>query len=490
MLKLALEAQTTNRIKALSYLQEAQKMESDIADTTLLNLYNTAGIIYKDQESYYVALNYFYKLLDLQEKIKPSGKLFTYNNIGGCYYLLRDKNKARKFWENALSEYKLYDNVPGSDLSKGSLIYNNLAVLEKDEKNYARAFEMLNEFKSQNEKFKDTLNIIMAYENLTDVYIHFKENQSAVKGLWKALKLSEQIKSDYDIASLYNKLGQIYLYPIQQKDSAFFYLQRTFKMSERHGFVDLKLSSAEKLVNYYKGENNFKQALHYLSLAKQLSEQRISRDNKDKISRLEFEFNEKIKQREIITHQKKKEYFFICGLTALLLFSVIIFLMFKLQKNISLKKAAENRTLIEQLEVKNKELTVKAIHMLQTSEMIESTHKELQEMKAMTASPSHKLLTRVITDLKNGSHNFNKSEFEKLLIEIDGNFYKNLVNTYPTLTKNEIRLCAFLKLNLSSKEISAITQQTPHSIVVARSRLRKKLGIEESSSLTNFLFRF
>ncbi|WP_068599285.1 helix-turn-helix transcriptional regulator [Vaginella massiliensis] len=75
-------------------------------------------------------------------------------------------------------------------------------------------------------------------------------------------------------------------------------------------------------------------------------------------------------------------------------------------------------------------------------------------------------------------------------METDSDFYKRLLEKYPNLTKNELRLCAFLRLNFSSKEISAITQQSPHSIVVARSRLRKKIGLDESQSLTNFLVQF
>lgn len=45
-------------------------------------------------------------------------------------------------------------------------------------------------------------------------------------------------------------------------------------------------------------------------------------------------------------------------------------------------------------------------------------------------------------------------------------------------------------MNLSAKEISAITQQSPNSIVSARYRLKKKLGLEEGESMDIFLIRF
>jgi DNA-binding CsgD family transcriptional regulator len=62
--------------------------------------------------------------------------------------------------------------------------------------------------------------------------------------------------------------------------------------------------------------------------------------------------------------------------------------------------------------------------------------------------------------------------------------------TYPDLTPNEKKICAFLRLNMSTKDIAAITHQSVHSLNVARTRLRKKLGIDGTDeNLVNFLNR-
>ena len=171
------------------------------------------------------------------------------------------------------------------------------------------------------------------------------------------------------------------------------------------------------------------------------------------------------------------------------MFSVIVFLMFKLQKSKSEKKVAENKLLAKKLDEKNKELANNAVKMMQASEIFQTTQKELNEMDPKYED-DRKMISRIIMDFKKGSQALNKSEFDKLFIETDEDFYKKLLDKYPSLTKNELRLCVFLRQNLSSKEISAITQQSPHSIVVARSRLRKKLGLEESQSISNFLIQF
>ena len=161
--------------------------------------------------------------------------------------------------------------------------------------------------------------------------------------------------------------------------------------------------------------------------------------------------------------------------------------MYRLQKSKANQRKIENELLLQKMEGKNKELTSNAIQMLQVSERIDATQKELNHLKSIADSPTKKMLSTIILDLKKGNQSFNKDEFEKLFIETDEEFYKKLLHEFPTLTKNEIRLCAFAKMNFSAKEISAVTQQSPNSILVGRSRLRKKLGLEENQSLTAFL---
>jgi DNA-binding CsgD family transcriptional regulator len=75
------------------------------------------------------------------------------------------------------------------------------------------------------------------------------------------------------------------------------------------------------------------------------------------------------------------------------------------------------------------------------------------------------------------------TEFEEKFSEINDTFYKRLNLKHPGLTPNDMKLCAFLRLNLSTKEICAITYQTPNAIDVARHRLRKKLGLGQSGNL-------
>ena len=81
-------------------------------------------------------------------------------------------------------------------------------------------------------------------------------------------------------------------------------------------------------------------------------------------------------------------------------------------------------------------------------------------------------------------------EFKVLFQNLHSDFYAHLYEKHPDLTANEKRLCTFIRLNMSSKEISSITQQSLKSIEMARSRLRGKLGLKREDNLCVYLQKF
>jgi DNA-binding CsgD family transcriptional regulator len=81
-------------------------------------------------------------------------------------------------------------------------------------------------------------------------------------------------------------------------------------------------------------------------------------------------------------------------------------------------------------------------------------------------------------------------EFEKHFNETHPDFYRLLLERYPELTTNEIKLSALLKLNLNTKEIARITDRSPRSIEVMRSRIRQKMELTRDENLVQVLMRF
>lgn len=477
----------SNPEKAFEYINQALLHKNEITPTQELKLYEVTAAAYSNQQSYLLALDYFYKALALQKKVDTLRLHYIYNNIGCTYMQLGDSTKSRKF---------LYKSVEGlkNTISKGKsveksveayLVYSNLAVLEMEGKHYKKALEMFHIYNKHSIRLKDTIGIVNTYQNLSNIFHSLKQTDSSRYYYNKGIYLAKKAKLANEIVYLYYYKGLNF--NKTQNDSALYYLEKSFAMANKKRLNDIKLSSARTLADLYETQNDYKKATEYLHIANTLSEESLTLQNNKKVELLEFENDQKAKQQEALVETQKRESILIFSFILLVPVSLIVFLMYRLQKTKANQRKTENELLLQKMEGKNKELTSNAIQMLQVSERIDATHKELNHLKSISDSPTKKMLSTIILDLKKGNQSFNKQEFEKLFIETDEEFYKKLLHEFPTLTKNEIRLCAFAKMNFSAKEISSVTQQSPNSILVGRSRLRKKLGLEESQSLTAFL---
>jgi DNA-binding CsgD family transcriptional regulator len=148
----------------------------------------------------------------------------------------------------------------------------------------------------------------------------------------------------------------------------------------------------------------------------------------------------------------------------------------------------DKKLLQASLEQKGKQLTNDILYQIKNNEMIEDVVKKLLTQTTRNASLNKEIIQESIRNLRNTKENNVWEEFELRFKNVHEEFYNNLQQRYPDLTAFERRLCAFLRLNMTSKEISAITAQNPKSIDVARARLRKKIGItNEGIGLVEFL---
>lgn len=148
----------------------------------------------------------------------------------------------------------------------------------------------------------------------------------------------------------------------------------------------------------------------------------------------------------------------------------------------TLKTANE---LKEEVDKKNRELTSKVMVISQKEELI---RKIITELSLIQPNSSENLqLDSIIKKIESSLHTNNWQEFIYYFKNVHPNFYKSLNKTYPNLTANERKICAFLKLNLSSKEIAEISQKSVNTIDVARTRLRKKMRLTTSDNISTII---
>ena len=140
-----------------------------------------------------------------------------------------------------------------------------------------------------------------------------------------------------------------------------------------------------------------------------------------------------------------------------------------------------------ELESNQKSVTAATLKLIQNSERDSQTIERLMELEENTNPISKQKINTLISDYKRTSYNSNWDEFEILFEKVHNSFYEKLNTQQPTLTANERKICAFLKLNMSSKEIAQITFQSEEALKKARLRLRQKLEISRETNLVTFL---
>lgn len=144
----------------------------------------------------------------------------------------------------------------------------------------------------------------------------------------------------------------------------------------------------------------------------------------------------------------------------------------------------------EALERQKNELANISMRLIQTCELNEKIINDISQMYEHTNKKGNDLIREIISNYKYATNDNIWDEFEKRFNDVHSDFYKKLGEAHPDLSPNERKLCAFIKLNMSSKEIAAITFQNAKSIDMARYRLRKKLGLTEEENLMAYMGKF
>ena len=127
------------------------------------------------------------------------------------------------------------------------------------------------------------------------------------------------------------------------------------------------------------------------------------------------------------------------------------------------------------------------MYLLKKNEFISAISDKLKNTNQGQKEDNNAVINNVISELDKSITQDTWTEFEVRFQEVHVDFYNSLSRQFPDLTPNELRLCAFLRLNMTSKEISSITFQSSESLKTARYRLRKKLGLDRDENLIAFL---
>lgn len=142
----------------------------------------------------------------------------------------------------------------------------------------------------------------------------------------------------------------------------------------------------------------------------------------------------------------------------------------------------KNEQLRQDIANKNRELAISTMSIIKKNEFLSMIRDQLKE------NGDHPKIKSVIRTINQNINNKDDwSFFEEAFNNADKDFLKKIKKIHPELTPNDLKLCAYLRLNLSSKEIAPLLNISVRSVEVKRYRLRKKMQLQHESGLTDYI---
>lgn len=144
----------------------------------------------------------------------------------------------------------------------------------------------------------------------------------------------------------------------------------------------------------------------------------------------------------------------------------------------------KNQSLNQEIESRNRELAVSTMNLIKKNSILNDIKTELE---TITDPSKIKNVIKVIN--KNLDNEDDWKFFEEAFNHADKDFFKKVKELHPELTPNDLRFCVYLRLNLSSKEISQLLNISPRSVEIKRYRLRKKIDLPRNTNLNDYFIR-
>lgn len=151
----------------------------------------------------------------------------------------------------------------------------------------------------------------------------------------------------------------------------------------------------------------------------------------------------------------------------------------------------EREKLELQIQAKNQELASTTMHLVQKSEVLQKLRAELQGIIKATKDKEAATKLKKVLRLLAAEERLDEDwqQFSQHFDEVHSNFLQRLREQFPQLTPKDHRLCAYLRMNLTSKEIAPLMNISVRGVEIARYRLRKKLELDANTNLVEWILQ-
>lgn len=526
-------------IESRPYVEELCRLSDRLDDAyTKARADLTMGILIGETENRpNDALKYVHSAYVLASQLPENERsldlrVMTCLNLGICYTRFGWNAEGYEYYIKGLELNEKTQNKQNEYILKINLL-NVYNAMKKYDEAIAIGRELLNDKEYVYDKYipyqliannyrgKEVFDTAIMYNDSAFIYAASPHDQSryytsvgltliSMGDLEKAANsLRTSLYKYYDVNASETEIIDLiylgYIYGLQSKqDSALFFMTQGIEKARKENLPSLELDGLlcklELLYESHKTDETFQDMNRYLYLTDSLQKTNdatrleslwLQQDFKQKETQLEYE-------RQISEMSYRKQIILLFFISLVLVLVVLIMVLLLNRKKMLLKNKdiqLQNEALVKdsmakELDLRNREMIAKTLVQVQrqewVTEMIQKLKTATDDKKALSTN-----VREIIRNLEQYKNNSNPDDFDYYFTKTNPDFYNRLRADFPNLTSNELRLCAYLKMNLNTKDIATICNITPESARVARSRLRKSLDLVDSTiDLASFLSKY
>ena len=534
----------TNSNKALDFgfeVLEAVDLNNPTRD--LVGTYSLIGQVLTYKLLYAEALSYFSEALKVYELVpkselieqKPKSPPWLLINIGNLYYATGDIENAKLKVLEAKENFLLYKNERNREIGLNT-VYGNLGLFASIQGDYKLAEELYLKVLSSRRKLKDLDGEMYSYAQLVNLFLNNKSQLYKSNEYFDKAKIFyNNVNKDYGIdeTSIFQRnygylafqYGEYYRLK-NEFDSALNYLNKAKELlanfpdeipsvnsqisqcyiglkdlnnAEKSAIENLKsnsISQVFKKVNFevlesvYRQRKDLEKLISIKDSLIDIEGISVTSNVKALFSNLETQILLTEKQSELNQNKiRYNTYLFILIIGVVILFFSLITIRvnFNYQKERNIRLEVEKDVTKTKLEKKQLELVSKTNFIAQRNNYLDILKQTILKQKGKNKD-SEKVSFEIEREIDRiiGSKKIFEN-FESQFTEVYPEFFKVLVSKYGKLSQTDLRLCAYIKMNQSTNEISQITGVSIRTVETQRYRLGKKIKLSSSESLNTVI---
>lgn len=512
--------------KELSYTDPSLSLQysSEALDIALITENNSAiaeaknnmGIIYFNWGVYEYAIGYFYEaLLEYRKAEDQDGFSRSLNNLGVCANVMNQPQIALPLFFHSLSIQRYYGNMMNV-----ADVLNNIASIYTDLGEYENAYFYLQEALY----LDDSLQYIRGKSNcMNNIGVYF-EKQEKLDSAYHYYRLAYS-NALTDTVQDYQK------YIFLQNQARILEIQGLYSESlltldsgidglKSYGAIAVELTFYELYSSLYARKGDYKKAYDYQKMAIEMKEDLLSSDVSKKFTEMIVNFQKEQYQKEFKLLNERIQFrrnfqWALLGILVVLLFIVVLLVFYIRAKSALAMKTRELALLekealeyqmheqkqqseMEQIELKNRishkdrELVSASLNLISKNETIDEIKVFMESItksgQINKNSDVYKQMNELLTNALRVDTMW--QDFFMHFEQVYPEFFDKLQLQYPTLSSNDLKFCAYLKINLGNKDLARIYNISEQSIKIKKNRLRKKLQLDSSIRFQTFLMSF